>query len=36
MRIQGKIQVRLSFKIGEFLTDPSQLQGDTQPMNQME
>ena len=28
--------VRLSFIIGGFLTGPSQLQGDTQPVNQME
>ena len=35
-RIRGTIQVRLSFQIDGFLTDPSQLQGDTQPMNQME
>ena len=34
--IQGTIQVRLSFQIDGFLTDPSQLWGDTQPMNQME
>ena len=36
MRIRGTIQVRLSFQIDGFLTGPSQLQGDTQPMNQME
>ena len=35
-RIRGTIQVRLSFQIDEFLTGPSQLKGDTQPMNQME
>ena len=35
MRIRGTIQVRLSFQIDGFLTGPSQLQGDTQPMNQM-
>ena len=35
-RIRGTIQVRLSFQIDGFLTDPSQLWGDTQPMNQME
>ena len=36
MRIRGTIQVRLSFQIDGFLSCPSQLQGDTQPMNQME
>ena len=36
MRIRGTIQERLSFQIDGFLTGPSQLQGDTQPMNQME
>ena len=36
MRIRRTIQVRLSFQIDEFLTGPSQLQGDTQPMNQIE
>ena len=36
MRIRGTIQVRLSFQIDGFLTGPSQLQGDTQPMNLME
>ena len=35
-RIRGTIQVKLSFQIDGFATDPSQLQGDTQPMNQME
>ena len=35
-RIRGTIQVRLSFQIDGFLTGPSQLQGDTQAMNQME
>ena len=35
-RIRGPIQVRLSFQIDGFLTGPSQLYGDTQPMNQME
>ena len=35
-RIRGTIQVRLSFQINGFLTDPLQLWGDTQPMNQME
>ena len=35
-RIRGTIQVRLSFQIDGFLTGPSQLQGDTQPINQME
>ena len=35
-RIRGTIQVKLSFHIDGFLTDPSQFQGDTQPMNQME
>ena len=35
-RIRGTIQVRLSFQTDGFLTGPSQLQGDTQPMNQME
>ena len=34
-RVQGIIQVRLSFQTDGFLTGPSQLQGDTQPMNQM-
>ena len=36
MNIRGTIEVRLSFQIDGFLTGPSQLQGDTQPMNQME
>ena len=35
-RIRGTIQLRLSFQIDGFLTGPSQLQGDTQPMNHME
>ncbi len=35
-RIRGTIQVGLSFQIDGFSTDPSQLQDDTQPMNQME
>ena len=35
-RIRGTIQVRLSFQIDGFLTDPWQLWSDTQPMNQME
>ena len=35
-RIRGTIQVRLSFQIDGFLTDPSQLQGNTQPVNQMD
>ena len=35
-RIRGTIQVKLSFQINGFGTDPSQLNGDTQPMNQME
>ena len=35
-RIQGTIQVKLSFQIGGFLTGPSQFKGNTQPMNQME
>ena len=35
-RIPGTIQVKLSFQIDGFVTDPSQLQDDTQPMNQME
>ena len=35
-RIRGTIQVRLSFQIDGFLTGPSKLKGDTQPMNQME
>ena len=35
-RIRGTIQVRLSFQIDGFFTGPSQLQGDTQPMNQMQ
>ena len=35
-RIQGTIQVRLSFQIDGFLTGPSQLKGDTQPVNQTE
>ena len=34
--IQGTIQIKLSFQNDGFLTDPSQLQGDTQPMNKME
>ena len=34
--IRGTIQARLSFQIDGFLTGPSQLQGDTQPVNQME
>ena len=36
MRVRGTIQERLSFQIDGFLTGPSQLQGETQPMNQME
>ena len=36
MRIRGTIQERLSFQTDGFLTDPSQLLGDTQPVNQME
>ena len=36
MRIRGTIQVRLSFQIDGFLTGPSQRQGNTQPVNQME
>ena len=35
-RIRGTIQVKLSFQIDGFGTDPSQLQGNTQPMNQTE
>ena len=35
-RIRGTIQVKLSFQIDGCVIDPSQLQGDTQPMNQME
>ena len=35
-RIRGTIQVRLSFQIDGFVNDPTQLKGDTQPMNQME
>ena len=35
-RIRGTIQVKLSFQIEGFGTDPSQLLGDAQPMNQME
>ena len=35
-RIRGTIQVRRSFQIDGFVTDPSQLWCDTQPMNQME
>ena len=35
-RVRGTIQVKLSFQIDGFVTDPSQLQGDTQPMNQKE
>ena len=35
-RIRGTIQVRLSLQIDGFFTGPSQLKGDTQPMNQME
>ena len=35
-RIRGTIQVKLSFQIDGFVTDPSQFLGDTQPMNQME
>ena len=35
-RIRGTIQVKLSFKIDGFLTDPSQFLGDTQPMHRME
>ena len=35
-RIRGTIQVKLSFQIDGFATDPSQLSYDTQPMNQME
>ena len=35
-RIQGTIQVRLSFQIDGFLTGLSQRQGNTQPMNQTE
>ena len=31
-RIRGPIQVKLSFQIDGFATDPSQLQDDTQPM----
>ena len=36
MRIQGTIQVRLSFQIDGFLTGPSQFLADTQPVNQLE
>ena len=36
MRIRKTIQGRLSFQIDGFLTGPSQLEGATQPMNQME
>ena len=36
MRIRGTFQVRLSFQIDGFLTGPSKVQDDTQPMNQME
>ena len=35
-RIRSSIQVKLSFQIDGFSTDPSQLKGDSQPMNQME
>ena len=35
-RIQGTIQVILSFQIDGFLTGLSQKQGNTQPMNQTE
>ena len=35
-RIRGTIQVRLPFQIDGFVTDPSQLYDDSQPMNQME
>ena len=35
-RIRGTIQVKLSFQIDGFGTDPSQLKGNSQPMNQME
>ena len=35
-RIRGTIKVKFSFQIDGFLTDPSQLQCDTQSMNQME
>ena len=36
MRIRGTIQVRLSFHIDGFSTGPSQILGNTQPMNQTE
>ena len=36
MRVRGTIQIELSFQIDGFATDPSQLQGDTQLVNQME
>ena len=35
-RIRGTIQVKLSCQIDGCVTDPSQLEDDTQPMNQME
>ena len=35
-RIRGTIQVKLSFQLDGFVTDPSQLKDDIQPMNQME
>ena len=35
-RIQGTIQVRLSFETDGFLTGLSQREGNTQPMNQTE
>ena len=35
-RIRGTIQVKLSFQIDGFGTDPSQFLGNTQPMKQME
>ena len=35
-RIRGTIQVKLSFQIDGFVTDPSQFLGDTQRMKQME
>ena len=36
MHIRETIQVRHSFQIDGFLTDPSQFLSYTQPMNQME
>ena len=36
MHIRGTIQIRLSVQIDGFLTGPSKLLGDSQPMNQME